>query len=302
MAATAVFPSSPSRHSSKPSPNTPNVHPYAIKTTSTTLLSRSSSNPAQAANAVHRYVPPASPSPSPISPSSGMYGIEDAERNAESQKSNGSMGLGRKGKHRYSRSLTDGPMPVPIPPSVINNATSSYTGYSPSPAPSYHVRERARSLVSEPDEDETPRRRLDGTLTSSSSLNMGPPMTPLHRYSSSDGAKIEFSLPEDPKTWSVAQVSGYLTSTFRGGAENGEDDVVGTLSAYVKTKGIGGRAFLRLSESDFDGCVFPVSRFYLILHPLLGHAANYGPCFTMTGLILHFLLLLVKHSCGPLAH
>lgn len=129
-------------------------------------------------------------------------------------------------------------------------------GYSPSSKPSHHVRERARSLVSEPDDDETPRRRPDGTFTPSSTSNMGPPPTPLHRYSNSEGAKIEFSLPEDPKSWSVAQVSGYLTSTLRGGAENGEDDFVRTLSAYVKTNGIGGRAFLRLSESDFDGCVF----------------------------------------------
>ncbi|KAF8173079.1 hypothetical protein BJ912DRAFT_1147973 [Pholiota molesta] len=174
MAATAIFPSSPSRHSSKPSPNTPNAHPYAIKTTSTTLLSRSSSNPAHAANAIHRYVPPASPSP--ISPTSGVDGIEDAERSAESHRSNGSMGMGRKGKHRYSRSLTDGPMPVPIPPGVVNNATKSYTGYSPSTTPSHHIRERARSLVSEPDDDETPRRRPNSAsldFNSRQSLNNG---------------------------------------------------------------------------------------------------------------------------------
>ncbi|KAF9475473.1 hypothetical protein BDN70DRAFT_883672 [Pholiota conissans] len=154
---------------SKPSPSTPNAHPYAIKTTSTALLSRSNSSAAQSANAVHRYVPPASPSP--ISPTSGDDGEEYV------QKSTGSMGMGRKGRHRYSRSLTDGPMPVPIPPGVVNNATSSYSGYKASPSPSHHVRERARSLASESGEEDTPRR---------SSTNMGPPTTPLHRYSSSE--------------------------------------------------------------------------------------------------------------------
>ena len=64
----------------------PNAHPYAIKTTSTGLLSRSSSSSSTSSGA-HHYIPP-SPSPSPTNYTS---------------------------RHRYSTS--ESPRPLPPPPS-----------------------------------------------------------------------------------------------------------------------------------------------------------------------------------------
>ncbi|KAF8885456.1 hypothetical protein BD779DRAFT_1801307 [Infundibulicybe gibba] len=74
---------------------TKNAHPYAIKTTSTAVLSGGSSGSHSFSS--HSYVPP-SPSPSP---------------------SRSTMGLPKSGsRHRYSRSLTsDLPRPLPAPPS-----------------------------------------------------------------------------------------------------------------------------------------------------------------------------------------
>lgn len=74
-------------------PVKPNPHPYAIKTTSTGLLSRSATTPSSTASAPYYYVP-TSPSPSPT------------KANAP-----------RPSRHRYSRSLTStDPRPLPAPP------------------------------------------------------------------------------------------------------------------------------------------------------------------------------------------
>lgn len=262
--ATSVFnfPGSPT----KPASTTTNSHPYAIKTTSTALLSRSNSNAAQTSNAVHRYVPRASPSPSPISPrSSGIDefgGEEDEEPTDESRwASSGSTTLGRKGKHRYSRSMTDVPLPMPVPPGVTNNAQNYHTGYSPVASPSGHVRERARSLVGgSNDEEETPKRNY-GQMSAS---NMGPPSTPLsmvhHRHSKSHSGsgsrlngttRMELSLPEDPKSWSPSQVAGYLTAVLREGGQ----DVSHSLARFITERQITGKGFLRLTEGDMNRCV-----------------------------------------------
>lgn len=79
----------------------PNPHPYAIRTTSTALLSRSNSSPKHS-NHPNHYVP-SSPSPSPTR-----------------QKSISSHPNGH--GHRYSRSLSsDSPRPLPVPPSLTAN-------------------------------------------------------------------------------------------------------------------------------------------------------------------------------------
>jgi hypothetical protein len=86
MAASTTF--------SSPPKQTANTHPYAIKTTSTSILSRSNST-SSPSNA-HFYIPP-SPSPSPTRP--------DPPR----------TGAG----HRYSKSLSDQtPTPLPLPSSA----------------------------------------------------------------------------------------------------------------------------------------------------------------------------------------
>ncbi|KAF9457580.1 hypothetical protein BDZ94DRAFT_1301816 [Collybia nuda] len=71
----------------------PNPHPYAIKTTSTALLSRSASIPSSTTSTPYYYVP-SSPSPSPTKTHAP-----------------------RPSRHRYSRSLTSNdPRPLPVPP------------------------------------------------------------------------------------------------------------------------------------------------------------------------------------------
>ncbi|EDR07290.1 uncharacterized protein LACBIDRAFT_388494 [Laccaria bicolor S238N-H82] len=107
--------SSPTKESTsiKPTSNAvkPNAHPYAIKTTSTGVLSRSSSSPHHQVHSTaltqHHYVP-ATPS------SSGQVSPTKYKPHRES-------------RHRYSRSLTsEEPKSLPVPPS---------RSPSPSPAP-----------------------------------------------------------------------------------------------------------------------------------------------------------------------
>jgi hypothetical protein len=83
-----------------PSAHKPNPHPYAVKTTSTALLSRSNSSHNSQAPKTH-YVP-LSPGPSPTRPSQKAHG------------------------HRYSKSLSDeSPSPLPIPVGANKLATAS---------------------------------------------------------------------------------------------------------------------------------------------------------------------------------
>jgi hypothetical protein len=75
----------------------PNAHPYAIKTTSTGLLSRETTTTSSTSHNLYHYVPP-SPSPSPTKPTHSHS---------------------RGSRHRYNRSLTQDelPRPLPVPPS-----------------------------------------------------------------------------------------------------------------------------------------------------------------------------------------
>ncbi|KAF8149095.1 hypothetical protein B0H34DRAFT_811661 [Crassisporium funariophilum] len=89
--------------SSHPRPEPANAHPYAIKTTSTALLSRSNSTSSPHSSA-HHYVP-TSPSPTHTSPTKPHRPH-------------------RPSRHRYSRSLTgEGPRPLPAPPSPSPSPT-----------------------------------------------------------------------------------------------------------------------------------------------------------------------------------
>ena len=69
----------------------PNAHPYAIKTTSTALLSRSTSSNAQSATVVHRCIP-LSASPSSPSPSSPFHHHHRDGYDGEDDDGEGSMG------------------------------------------------------------------------------------------------------------------------------------------------------------------------------------------------------------------
>ncbi|KAF9526331.1 hypothetical protein CPB83DRAFT_908443 [Crepidotus variabilis] len=111
----------------------PNAHPYAIRTSSTAILSRSNSTSSNASVGAHHYIP-SSPSPA-------------ATKHA-------AVKHHRPSRHRYSRSLTsDNPQPLPPPPS----------GVSPSPT---------REMFSEEPEvyDDTPTRRNQRAETLPSSV------------------------------------------------------------------------------------------------------------------------------------
>lgn len=168
---------------STPKKQPPNPHPYAIKTTSTGLLSRNSSS-SSTASATHHYIPPCSPSPSPTQARFG----------------------GDTTRHRYSTS--ESPRPLPPPPS-------------------------AAALL---DDDDTPRR-----VQRAYSLPQ------------------EIKLPEDPKRWTPAEVSIYLTYSLNAAAGGGRHDlptsVAHDIAAFVKDKKITGRRFLRLNEVDLEESV-----------------------------------------------
>ena len=157
----------------------PNPHPYAIKTSTTGLLSSSSSF--STTSGTHHYIPP-SPSPSPTQ-----------------------TGFGGATRHRYSS--LESPRPLPPPP----------------PA--------AALLAS--DDDDTPRR--------------------VHR---SHSLPQEIKLPEDPKRWSPAEVSIYLTSSLNEATVGGgPTPVAHDIATFVKDKKITGRRFLRLNEVDLEESV-----------------------------------------------
>ncbi|GLB44719.1 hypothetical protein LshimejAT787_1800560 [Lyophyllum shimeji] len=96
----------------------PNPHPYAIKTTSTGILSRSATTSPSVSHSQNHYVP-LSPSPSPTKSTHSDY-----ER--------------RGSRHRYSRSLTDEiPRPLPVPPEELYYQQQHGHG---------HARSRAETL------------------------------------------------------------------------------------------------------------------------------------------------------------
>ncbi|KAG6846139.1 hypothetical protein H0H93_015779, partial [Arthromyces matolae] len=105
----------------------PNPHPYAIKTTSTGILSRSSSK--SNAHSQNHFVP-VSPSPSPT-------------------KSNFTSYTERGSRHRYSRSLTEdqNPRPLPVPPE------EQYYSHPHNERP----RSRAHSLTENSDDTPNPK-------------------------------------------------------------------------------------------------------------------------------------------------
>lgn len=104
-------PSTPSYPIVKPDPAVkPNPHPYAIRTTTTGLLTRSNSSGHNTAASRHHYVPiPASPT-----------------HRRESRRS-----------HKHTKSLNDesyselgSPQPLPVPSSFISNARNGLKSYS----------------------------------------------------------------------------------------------------------------------------------------------------------------------------
>jgi len=128
-------PSSSTIHFPSPIPrkDQPNTHPYAIKTSSTAILSRSNSTSSHASVGPHHYVP-TSPSPTSLQHSPTKL---------------------RQSRHRYSRSLTsDLPPALPPPPPVV----------SPSSSP-------VQTQLDDDEDDDTPRKRMQRADTMPSSAS-----------------------------------------------------------------------------------------------------------------------------------
>ena len=71
--------------------------------------------------------------------------------------------------------------------------------------------------------------------------------------------EIKLKLPEDPKRWTPAEVSIYLTSTLNAAAVGGGHDlptpVTHGIATFVKDKKITGTRFLKLNEVDLEESV-----------------------------------------------
>lgn len=240
MASHTQTPTGPPKH-------VPNAHPYAIKTTSTALLTRSNSSP-HAKQGRHHYVPLASPIGS-RSRSGSRSGSECGSGSGSeiSGSGDGSGGEGRNGYrgHRFSKSL---------------GADYTSSPYTHRPHAQSRDRSPARSLDGlerdagpARDAPHVPRRN-----TVSSALELPPSQS-----QSQSSSRPRPDLPESPKTWTPSQLSTYLATALRtrtrAVASGGQEPlvlperVVQDISAWVRTQGITGRAFLRLEEDDLRG-------------------------------------------------
>lgn len=214
--AAVTTPAPPSVSTSK---ITPNLHPYAIKTTTTGLLTRSNSSSQNVHVSRHRYVPP-----SPTTKKHEEIDVQSPQMPQTSRRT-----------HRLSKSLSGvdsfqspNKRPLPTPPP------------HPSTLPSY---EPPGNL----EEWTTPKRpKRAGTLSLAFS-----DVTPV---------KLE-DLPANPKLWTPAQLSSYLTTALR--VRSGEAislplPVARDIAVFIKESKINGRLFLRLCEQDLDQSVFQI--------------------------------------------
>ncbi|KAF9650193.1 hypothetical protein BDM02DRAFT_3112428 [Thelephora ganbajun] len=194
---------------------TPNPHPYAIKTTSTGLLTRSNSSSQNVHVSRHYYVPP-----SPTAKKHGETGGQSLQIPQSSRRT-----------HRLSKSLSgvdsfepSNKRPLPIPPPH----PSSLPPYEPSVNPEQWI---------------TPKRskRTEAPPSTTPDLDVTP-------------VKLE-DLPTNPKLWTPSQLSSYLTTALRvrsGEAMSLPLPVARDIATFVKESKINGRLFLRLCEQDLD--------------------------------------------------
>lgn len=195
----------------------PNPHPYAIKTSSSALLSRSGSSGHNVSATKNVYVPPS----------------PNASRSPENGKG-----------HRASKSLNSespvrsSPRPLPTPPSFrsptrsTDGTSDGYMSPEDEGAPFRRTR-RAETLPSV----------FDSVLWSA-------------QFQGSD-------LPSNPKTWTPAQLSSYLSMSLRSGSQTSlkegrtlpSEVLVNELCSFVKDSRISGRTFLRLTDADLERSV-----------------------------------------------
>lgn len=196
----------------------PNSHPYAIKTTTTGLLTRSNSTSQNIHVSRHHYVPP-----SPTAKKHEEAGVQLPPVPHPSRRT-----------HRPSKSLSgvdsfQSPNNRPLPTPPPHPSTLSF--YEPSAGLEQFT---------------TPKRpkRADTLSLTLSDLDVTP-------------VKLE-DLPTNPKLWTPTQLSSYLTTALRvrsGEAMSLPLPVARDIAAFIKESKINGRLFLRLCEQDLDQSV-----------------------------------------------
>ncbi|KAI9001488.1 hypothetical protein BD414DRAFT_404874 [Trametes punicea] len=214
-------PSIPLSPNKKDSVLKPNPHPYAIKTTSTALLTRSNTSGYNVNATRHYYVP--------LSPNS--------------TRSDSSKG------HRASKSLSsvtesptrEAPRPLPAPPALditVDRKTGKHDRYG------YVSADEAIAL---------PRGRPRRSETM--------PVIPLPTSGMLSPAPSIEELPDNPKLWTPSQLATYLTCALRvtSGGKAGDVESIGLpplvakdIAAFVKSARIDGRTFLRMNEEDLE--------------------------------------------------
>ncbi|KAH6880170.1 hypothetical protein BKA70DRAFT_1473465 [Coprinopsis sp. MPI-PUGE-AT-0042] len=236
-------PSSPSKSSAglplqTPPPVKPNAHPYAIKTTATGVLSRSSSTTASPHyKESHRYVPPPSPSrrrssftdngeSSPTKGSHHYQGSSGGDGATSTRRGDAYRG------HRYSQSLTDvsgspapahgpPPRPLPVPPEFSGNEHRSMSA-SPTKSSGFVALQGEF-------EDSTPKQHTKTRRGKRPETLPADFMTPQH-------------LSRSLLSWTPDQVAAYVRQTA-----NSEE-----LANVILQKQIAGRAFLRIASLGSD--------------------------------------------------
>ncbi|KAI0833856.1 hypothetical protein BC628DRAFT_1427720 [Trametes gibbosa] len=199
----------------------PNPHPYAIKTTSTALLTRSHTAEHNV-SATHHYYVPLSPNPSKSEATKGHRATKSLNSMSESP-------------------TREAPRPLPIPP-PLDTPSDRRNGFG-------------SAGYASADESSKPRRRprrsetMPSISLPASNTGLLAPMPSVE------------DLPENAKLWTPSQLATYLTSALRvtSNGKPGEAESIGLpplvakdIASFVKSARIGGRTFLRMNEEDFE--------------------------------------------------
>ncbi|KAF8554017.1 hypothetical protein OG21DRAFT_1463222 [Imleria badia] len=227
MASRPMSPAEPTRK--HPPPIQPNAHPYAVKTTSTALLSRSNTTPHSAHHTKHHYVP---------SPPSRIL-------------------TGTRVRHRHSSSLSSVeaevcnvngvrtiPEPLPTPPSIVvaspdNPSVPLWRADEPKFS---HQVKRVETMPSSATEPITENHSYDQK----------------HEFSHDQDIRAELyaGLPPNPKQWNTGELTTYLETSFKSGSNSDGDKADSSLMNIlecVRTRGFTGREILRLTDADLAG-------------------------------------------------
>ncbi|KAF8442045.1 hypothetical protein L210DRAFT_3191081 [Boletus edulis BED1] len=218
MASRPTSPAEPIK--THPPPIQPNAHPYAIKTTSSALLSRSNSSPHSAHHTRHHYIPP----PPPRVPTGVMA------------------------RHRHSSSLSS-------VEGGVHDVNGMHNIPAPLPAPQPNVAALPDS-ISRADEPKLSHRVRRAETMPSSAIK---PVNDRFSHDQESRPELYAGLPSNPKQWNTDELITYLETSFKlcndTNGDKGDSSLVGILEC-VRARGLTGRELLRLTDADVVGTPF----------------------------------------------